>query len=64
VKLADAYGLPGYRALNEEQFFDALDKAAAHLSQGNAVLIEALIDRDEKVLPMVPGGKPIHEQIL
>jgi acetolactate synthase-1/2/3 large subunit len=64
VKLADAYGLSGYRANTEEAFFAALDQAAAKVAAGNAALIEALIDRNEKVLPMVPGGKPIHEQIL
>jgi acetolactate synthase-1/2/3 large subunit len=64
VKLADAYGLSGYRAADEETFHAALDKAAADLAAGKPALIEALIDIDEKVLPMVPGGKPIHEQIL
>jgi acetolactate synthase-1/2/3 large subunit len=64
VKLADAYGLSGYRAGDEETFRAALGKAAADLAGGKPALIEALIDMDEKVLPMVPGGKPIHEQIL
>jgi acetolactate synthase-1/2/3 large subunit len=64
VKLAGAYGLSGYRAGDEETFHAALDKAAADLSASKPALIEALIDMDEKVLPMVPGGKPIHEQIL
>jgi acetolactate synthase-1/2/3 large subunit len=64
VKLADAYGLSGYRADNEEEFFEALTKAFADIADGKAALIETILDRDEKVLPMVPGGKPIHEQIL
>ena len=64
VKLAEAYGLKGYRAGNEEAFMDVLSKAVQELQSGNAVLIDALIDPDEQVLPMVPGGKPIDEQIL
>ncbi|MFP3042511.1 biosynthetic-type acetolactate synthase large subunit [Treponema primitia] len=64
VKLADAYGLRGYRAENEKTFVEALDFAMKDLSSGCGALIDARINRDEKVLPMVPGGKPIDEQIL
>jgi acetolactate synthase-1/2/3 large subunit len=64
VKLADAYGLPGYKAADRVSFLEALDAASADLSGGRAALIDARIDRDEKVLPMVPSGKPIDEQIL
>jgi acetolactate synthase-1/2/3 large subunit len=64
VKLADAYGLPGYRAAGEDSFMKALDQALADISGGNAAIIEAVIDQDEKVLPMVPGGMPIDEQIM
>jgi acetolactate synthase-1/2/3 large subunit len=64
IKLADAYGIPAYRAENEAAFFESLERAAAGIANGHAALIEAVIDSDEKVLPMVPGGKPIHEQIL
>jgi acetolactate synthase-1/2/3 large subunit len=64
VKLAGAYGLPGYRAADRGSFLEALDTAAADLADGRAALIDARIDQDEKVLPMVPSGKPIDEQIL
>jgi acetolactate synthase-1/2/3 large subunit len=64
VKLADAYGFRGFRADDEDSFREALDKAWKELAQGRAALIDAHIDQDEKVLPMVPGGKPIDEQIL
>jgi acetolactate synthase-1/2/3 large subunit len=64
LKLADAYGLGGYRAENETAFTAALTAALTDIAAGRSALIEALIDRDEKVLPMVPGGKPIDEQIL
>jgi acetolactate synthase-1/2/3 large subunit len=61
VKLADAYGIRGYRAKDEKSFTDALAKA---LSEESPALIDCVIDSDEKVLPMVPSGKPIDEMIL
>ena len=61
VKLADAYGIRGYRAKNEEEFLSALDSA---LSERKPALIDCHLDIDEKVLPMVPSGKPIDELIL
>jgi len=64
VKLADAYDVPGFRVTDEAAFLDALDKGFKLLSRGKPVLIDAVIDKDERVLPMVPGGKPIDEQIM
>jgi len=64
IKLCDAYGITGFRADNRETFKKALHSAVGELSAGRPALIEADIDRDEKVLPMVPSGKPIDEQIL
>jgi acetolactate synthase-1/2/3 large subunit len=63
VKLADAYGQAGFRVEDEKGFLQALDGATAILAEGRSVLIEARIDMDEQVLPMVPGGKAIDEQI-
>jgi acetolactate synthase-1/2/3 large subunit len=64
VKLAEAYGLRGCRAGDDASFSRALDTALQDMAEGRAVLIEAQLDRNEMVLPMVPGGKPIDEQIL
>jgi acetolactate synthase-1/2/3 large subunit len=61
VKLADAYGVRGFKASNEEEFREALDAA---LSERRPALIECLLEIDEKVLPMVPSGRPIDELIL
>ena len=63
VKLAAAYGLAGFSAESEEAFEVTLDAAVKQLQRGESVLLEAVIDSDEMVLPMVPGGKPIDEQI-
>jgi acetolactate synthase-1/2/3 large subunit len=64
VKLAGAYGVSAFSSHNEPSFLDALEKCSAELAAGKPALIEAIIDKDERVLPMVPGGRPIDEQIL
>ena len=64
IKLAAAYDVAAFRATGEASFTEALKNACAELAAGKPVLIEALIDKDERVLPMVPGGKPIDEQIM
>ncbi|MBQ5490964.1 MAG: biosynthetic-type acetolactate synthase large subunit [Treponema sp.] len=61
VKLADAYGIQGYRAENEAEFEKVFKKAFA---SGKPAVIDAKVDIDELVLPMVPGGKPIYNQIM
>ncbi|MDR1418742.1 MAG: acetolactate synthase large subunit, partial [Treponema sp.] len=64
VQLAAAYGVKAYRAVSEASLAQALDGAFADLSNGRPALVEAVIDRDERVFPMVPGGTPIDEQIM
>ena len=64
LKLSEAYGTAAFRAKDVSSFNKALASAAEELAHGRAALIEVCIDRDEKVLPMVPSGRPIDEQIL
>ncbi|MDR2434681.1 MAG: biosynthetic-type acetolactate synthase large subunit [Treponema sp.] len=64
IKVAEAYGIPAFRAGNEASFLDALKNGIAHNEAGMSALIETIIDKDERVVPMVPGGKPIDEQIM
>lgn len=61
VKLADAYGIKGYRATNSKEFEKVFDEA---FKSGKAAIIDARVDKDEMVLPMVPGGKPIYSMIM
>ncbi|MEG2413228.1 MAG: biosynthetic-type acetolactate synthase large subunit [Clostridia bacterium] len=61
VKLAEAFGAVGYRATTLEQLQKALaDAFATH----RPCVIDAVIDRDEKVLPMIPAGKTVDEIIM
>jgi acetolactate synthase-1/2/3 large subunit len=62
--LAEAYGHFGVRAKDEASFNAALDQGMAKIADGRCALVEAQIDMDEQVLPMVPGGKAVDEQIV
>ncbi len=61
VKLADAFGIRGFRAKTEAEFVSAFDQA---LSERKPALIDCYMDIDEMVFPMVPAGKPIDELLL
>jgi acetolactate synthase-1/2/3 large subunit len=54
VKLADAYGIPGFRVDRVEDLDTVLTKARAITDQ--PVLIDFRVDPDEMVFPMVPSG--------
>ena len=56
VKLAEAMGAAGYRATTREEFSLALQKA---LEAKTPVLIDCIIDCDDKVWPMVAPGAAI-----
>ncbi|HHX49098.1 MAG TPA: biosynthetic-type acetolactate synthase large subunit [Clostridiales bacterium] len=60
VKLADAYGIDSYRANTLEEFKTAFDTA---IEKGVPALIDANIDIDECVYPMVEAGKAIDKMI-
>ncbi len=57
VKVADALGATGIRATNLEEFEDALKKA---IEMNKPVVIECLIDQDDKVWPMVAAGAALE----
>ena len=61
VKLAEAFGGKGYRATTLDELKAALSDA---YKSGKPCIIEAVIDRDEKVLPMIPAGQSIDEIIM
>ncbi len=61
VKLAEAFGAKGYRASTAEELQIAMTEA---FKSGRPCIIDAIIDKDEKVLPMIPAGKIVDEIIL
>jgi acetolactate synthase-1/2/3 large subunit len=61
VKLAEAFGLGGYRVSTLEELRSALEKAVA---SGHGNVITCDIDSNRDVFPMVPPGNAMHEQVL
>ena len=58
VKLAEAMGATGYRATSKEEFAEIFVKA---LTMKTPVVIDCVINCDDKVWPMVAPGAPISD---
>ncbi len=58
VKLAEAMGCAAFRVTKPEDFAPTLRKA---MELKTPVLIDCIIDQDDKVFPMVPAGHAIEE---
>ena len=58
VKVAEAMGAVGIRVTKPEDFAPALQKA---IELNQPVVLDCLIDDDDKVFPMIPAGKPNSE---
>lgn len=61
VKLIEGFGGQGYRAETPEEFEEAMAKA---LKADGPVWIDCMISKEERVLPMIPGGQTIEEAII
>ncbi len=61
VKLAEAFGAVGKRATNLGEFKEALKEA---FTLNRPVVIDAQVDKDEFVLPMLPPGGAIDDIIV
>ena len=61
VKLAEAFGAKGYRATTPAEFKVAFTDA---MKQQGPSWIDCRIDKDEKVLRMIPGGGTIEDIIM
>lgn len=61
VKVAEGFGAAGYHCETLEEFRNALKKA---LTAEGPVWIECVIDKDEKVLPMIPSGGSMEDIIM
>jgi acetolactate synthase-1/2/3 large subunit len=60
VKLADAYGMPGYRVEKMEEIIPTMQKAQEY---DGPVIIEFVVEQFDNVYPMVPAGADLHEMI-
>lgn len=60
IQLAHAYGVSAYKVTSTEELQSVLERR----KKGEPLLIECMIDKDEKVLPIVPPGQSISHFIL
>ena len=58
VKLAEAMGAVGIRVTKNEELADAIKKA---IELNTTVVLDCIIDSDDKVFPMVPAGANIED---
>ncbi len=59
--VAEGFGGVGYKCTTPAEFEAAMDAA---LKSEGPVWIECVIDREEKVLPMIPAGGTVHDTIF
>ena len=59
--VAEGFGGHGFRCETPEEFETAMKQA---MEMDGPVWIECIVDREEKVLPMIPGGKTVHDTIF
>jgi len=60
VKLAEAYGIAGYRVEHSRQIEEAVDRA---MRDPGPALVEFLIEQEANVFPMIPPGGSLSEPI-
>jgi len=58
VKVAEGLGCEAIRVTTKEEVEPALRKA---INAGHPVVLDCIIEEDDKVFPMVPGGAPIAD---
>ena len=61
VKLAEAFGLRGYRLTEKSELETELPKI---MQTPGPALVDVWVPEDEDVLPMVPGGKRLDQMVL
>ncbi|MBN1902302.1 biosynthetic-type acetolactate synthase large subunit [Candidatus Sumerlaeota bacterium] len=60
VKLAEAYDALGLRVTKKEEVTPALEKA---FSSPKVAIVECIVEREENVFPMIPGGASVKQMI-
>ncbi len=61
VKLAEAFGADGYKVTTKDEVMTTLCTA---INKNGTTLVNVEIDKDVNVLPMVPPGNSISDQLL
>ncbi len=61
VKVAEGYGIKAFRARNEQEAKEAIEKAR---EEKGPVLVEFMVNPVKNIFPMVPVGTPLKDQML
>lgn len=61
VKLAEAFGAKGLRCTTLAEFEAAMREA---MQENGPVIIDAVVDKDERVLPFIPAGETINNVVI
>lgn len=62
VRLAEAYGAVGLRAMKPREVVPVIEKALS--IKDRPVIMDFHVDREESVYPMVPAGAPLSKMLL
>ena len=60
IRLAEAYGIPGWRVESSDQVASAVGQAVTH---PGPALVEFMIEQEANVYPMIPPGGSLSEPI-
>lgn len=61
AQLAQAYSATGVTVTESDQVTDAINEARKN---PGTVLLNFMVDPDEDVFPMIPGGKTVHDMVV
>jgi acetolactate synthase-1/2/3 large subunit len=61
VKLAEAYGCPGFRVTKASEVEETIRKAMEY--KDGPVLVEFVVTKEDNVYPMIPTGQTVHEML-
>ena len=62
VMLAAAYGIKGFYIRKPEEVDEVL--AAAHAYNEGPCVVEAVVEKEDNVFPMIPAGAPLRDMII
>jgi acetolactate synthase I/II/III large subunit len=60
IKLAEAFGMVGFKATHKDEVEPAIKRAMEH---DGPVIVDFVVDQDENVYPMVPPGASLQETV-
>ena len=62
VKIAAAYGIKGFYIRSPDEVDDVLREAQAY--NDGPCLVEAVVEKEDNVFPMIPAGAPLRDMII